>query len=167
MCQSCCKPWVQNSAQLAECPDSDSDSLGRQVQQPGAGRSELPHGMRQPKLGARRVWQGLDGGVGLAVGLQQVQQHLPCQAEVEHLAWREVAGDVATCGQSLHPKRVVDVGKISRHGYLLVSPGGEELSVICAACLTDPDDGRRAGIGEQVAMWVIIVVAACSVLGVS
>lgn len=129
-----CDPWVQNSAQLAECPDSESDSLGRQVQQPCAGRSELPHGMRQPKLGARRVWQSLDGGVGLAVGLQQVQQHLPGQAEVEHLAWREVASNVATCGQGLHP-RIVHVDKISRHCCQLVSLGGGENS-LCFLCST-------------------------------
>ncbi len=79
---------------LIEMP---GDLLGRQVQQSLASRSELPHGMRQPKLGARGIRQRLDRGVCFAVGLQQIHQHLPCQAEMKHLAGREVASYIPTC----------------------------------------------------------------------
>ncbi|KAA6425740.1 MAG: hypothetical protein FRX49_04115 [Trebouxia sp. A1-2] len=70
--------------------------MHRQVQQPLASWSELPHGMRQPKLGARGIGQRLDGSVGFAVGLQQIHQYLPCQAEMKHLAGREVASYIST-----------------------------------------------------------------------
>ena len=60
--------------------------------------------MCQPKLGARGVGQRLDCIVGFAVGLQQVQQNLAGQAEMEHLAWREVACNVPPCGKSLQHK---------------------------------------------------------------
>lgn len=76
-------------------------SLGRQVQEPLASSSELPHSMCQPKLGPRGIGQRLDRGVGLAVRLQQIQQNLASQGEVEHFAWREVACNEPSCGKSL------------------------------------------------------------------
>ena len=77
-------------------------SLGRQVQEALSSSPELPHGMRQPELGARGIGQRLDCIVGLAVGLQQVQQNLAGQGEMEHFAWREVACNVSSCGKCLH-----------------------------------------------------------------
>lgn len=72
--------------------------LSRQVQKTLASCPELPHGMRQPKLCARGIRQRLDGVVSFAVGLEQVQQHLSCQAEMKHLAWREVARNKTSGG---------------------------------------------------------------------
>lgn len=57
--------------------------------------------MCEPKLGARGIRQCLDCIVGLAVGLQKVEQDLASHAEVEHLAWREVASNVSTHGKRL------------------------------------------------------------------
>ena len=61
--------------------------------------------MGQPKFGALRVGQRLDSCIGFAVGLQQVHEHLACQSEVKHFAWRKVSSNKASHCKSLKQKR--------------------------------------------------------------
>ena len=93
---------VEVFARLKDVMVAVPHSLGRQVQKALPSSPELPHGMCQPKLGARGIGQRLDCIVGLAVGLQQVQQNLASQGEMEHFAWREVACNESSCGKCLH-----------------------------------------------------------------
>lgn len=57
--------------------------------------------MSEAKLSRACVGEAFDSMIHLAVGFQQVQQHLACQREVEHFARREVAGNETSCSQCL------------------------------------------------------------------